>query len=58
MDDRDIIIQTNRGRYLYDADFDVYRRLPEPKDLSHFQQFGWIYALAILTAVTYYVTLV
>ncbi len=58
MDDRDIFIHPNRGEYEYDADYDIYRRRPEPRDLTHLQQFGWIYVLAILTAVTYYVTLV
>ncbi len=55
--DQNLII-TAKGQYAYDADYDIYRRVPEPRDLTHFQQFGWIYVLAILTAVTYYVTLV
>jgi hypothetical protein len=58
MDDRDIFIHTQRGRYEYDADFDVYRRVPEPRDLTHAEQFGWIYVTLILTAICYYVTLV
>ena len=52
------IIHTPKGRFRYDADFDMYRRLPEPRDLSHLSQFGWIYACAVLTAICYYVTLV
>jgi len=58
MDDRDIFIQTKQGQFEYDADYDIYRRRPEPRDLTHFQQFGWIYVLAILTVIAYYVTLI
>ncbi len=57
MDDRDIFIHTTRGRYEYDRDFDVYRRQPEPRDLSHFEQFGWIYVTLALTALCFFVTL-
>lgn len=57
MDDRDIFIQTKQGRFEYDADFDIYRRQPEARDLTHLSQFGWIYVLAVLTVVAYYVTL-
>ncbi len=57
MDDRDIFIQTAQGRFEYDADFDVYRRQPEPCELTHIQQFGWIYVTLVLTAICFFVTL-
>lgn len=45
----------NGSRYEYDADFDVYRRVPEPSELTHMSQYGWIYVTAILCAICYYV---
>jgi hypothetical protein len=51
------IIDTPKGRFRYDADFDHYVRLPEARDLTHWSQFGWIYVCAVLTAICYYVTL-
>ncbi len=57
MDNDHNLIITARGQYSYDADFDVYRRVPEPRDLSHFEQFGWIYVTLLLTALCFFVTL-
>ena len=57
MDNRDII-HTAQGHFEYDADFDVYRRQQEPKDLTHSQQYGWIYVTVLLTALCFFITLV
>jgi hypothetical protein len=57
MDDRDLFIHTKQGQFEYDADFDVYRRQPEPRELTHLSQFGWIYVTVVLTAICFYVTL-
>ena len=55
----DNIIQRSNGqRYEYDADFDVYRRVPESHELTHLAQFGWIYVTTLLCAICYYVTMV
>jgi hypothetical protein len=52
MDDN--IIETNRGRFEYDPDFDYYRRVPEPKELTHLSQFGWVYICVGILAIAVY----
>ncbi len=44
--------------YRYDPDYDCYYRVYERSDLTHMQQFGWIYVVAILTAIAYWVEFV
>jgi hypothetical protein len=47
---------TRNGRiYRYDPDYDCYYRVCNPRDLTHWNQFGWIYVVAVLSAVCYYV---
>jgi hypothetical protein len=57
MDDTNIITRPDGRRYEYDSEFDVYRRIPEPSELTHMGRFGWIYAcllsIIIATIVTY-----
>lgn len=49
-------IYDEQGRkYRYDPDYDCYYRVHDTSNLGHMQQFGWIYATAILCAVCYYV---
>jgi len=45
----------NGYQYRYDADYDCYYRVYTREDLTHMNQFGWIYVTAILTAICYYV---
>ena len=47
-------IEHNGRQYEYDADFDVFRRVPEPQDLTHMSQFGWIYFCIAALAFSYY----
>ena len=54
MDDRDIFIQTKQGRFEYDPDFDYYRRVPEPQELTHLSQFGWVYICVGILAIAVY----
>ena len=56
MDD-DTITRSNGQRYAYDADFDVYRRVPEPQELTHMSQYGWIYISVFALALSVYMTL-
>jgi hypothetical protein len=44
MDNNNTITRPCGTRYEYDSDFDVYRRVPEPEELTHMAQFGWVYA--------------
>ncbi len=44
------ITRSNGSRYEYDADFDVYRRVPEPHELTHMGQYGWIYICVFVLA--------
>jgi len=57
MDDRDIFITTNKGQFQYDPDFDVYRRLQAPRELTVTQRYGWIAVTLALTAICFYVTI-
>lgn len=52
MDTDHNIIITPKGQYQYDPDFDIYRRVPEPGDQTHWQRYGWIYVFAVLLAIT------
>ena len=42
-------------KYRYDPDYDCYYRVYAREDLTHMQQFGWIYIVAVLSAICYYV---
>jgi hypothetical protein len=57
MDNDHNLIITPKGQYAYDADFDIYRRVPEARDLTHAEQFGWVYAVLILMVAAYGLTL-
>ncbi len=57
MDNDHNLIVTAKGQYSYDSDFDVYRRVPDAEELTHIQQFGWIYVAVALTALCFFVTL-
>jgi hypothetical protein len=46
----------NGSRYEYDADFDVYRRVPDPSELTHMSQYGWIYLCVFSLAISVYMT--
>jgi hypothetical protein len=48
-------IVKNGVTYRYDPNYDCYYRVCTPEDLTHWNQFGWIYVIAILSAVCYYV---
>ena len=50
----DHILKDGR-RYRYDADYDCYYRVFDREDLTHAQRYGWIYVIAVLTAVCFYV---
>ena len=58
MDNDHNLIVTANGQYRYDPDYDCYYRVYESRDLTHWNQFGWIYVCAVLTAICFYVTLV
>jgi hypothetical protein len=47
-------IEHNGCKYEYDADFDVFRRVPEPHELTHMAKFGWIYFCVVAIAFSYY----
>ena len=57
MNDNDIITRSNGARYEYDADFDIYRRIPEYHELTHVQQWGWIYVSIILCIVSWIIAI-
>lgn len=44
----------NGRKYEYDADFDVFRPVPEPQELTHASQYGWIYFCVAALAFSYY----
>jgi hypothetical protein len=52
------ITRPNGSRYAYDADFDVYRRIPDPEELTHTSQYGWIYVCAVLVIISAVITMV
>ena len=58
MQPNDNRIETPHGTYQYDPDYDCYYRICTPEDLTHWNQFGWIYVCAVLTVIAYYVTMV
>ena len=49
MDDT-TITRSNGQRYAYDADFDVYRRVPDAQEWTHVSQYGWIYICVFVLA--------
>jgi hypothetical protein len=55
MDNDHNLIITPKGQYVYDPDYDCYYRVCTREDLTHWNQFGWIYVIAILSAVCFYV---
>jgi len=48
-------IERRGQRYRYDPDYDCYYRVCTREDLTHLNQFGWIYVILVLAAVCYYV---
>jgi hypothetical protein len=42
--------------YHYDPDRDVYYCRYDSKDLSHFDQWGWLYLIVILTSIVWILT--
>jgi hypothetical protein len=58
MDNDHNLIITPKGQYQYDSDSDIYRRVPDPQTREAWDQYGWILVTLLLTAITYYVTLV
>jgi len=50
-------IEHNGRTYEYDADFDIFRPVPEPQEQTHMSQFGWIYICVAAMAFSYYMTL-
>jgi hypothetical protein len=49
-------IEHNGRKYEYDADFDVFRPVPEPHEQTHMAQFGWIYFSIIALVIAYFTT--
>jgi hypothetical protein len=47
-------IEHNGCKYQYDADFDVFRPVPEAHELTHISKFGWIYFVAVVTVICYF----
>lgn len=48
---------TRQGKtYHYDPDHDCYYCRYDSADLSHFDQFGWLYLIVILTATVWILT--
>jgi len=50
------LIVTAKGQYRYDADCDCYYRVYTEADLTHWNQFGWLYVIAALTVFCYAVS--
>jgi hypothetical protein len=55
MDDRDLFIHTQYGKFEYDADFDVYRKCID-RPITHRERYGWIYITVVLALIAYFVT--
>jgi hypothetical protein len=53
--DHNLII-TAKGQYRYDADCDCYYRVYTEQDLTHWNQFGWLYVIATLAVFCYTVS--
>ena len=49
-------IERQGKTYHYDPDQDVYYCRYDNKDLSHFDQFGWLYLIVILTSIVWILT--
>jgi hypothetical protein len=47
-------IEHNGRKYEYDADFDIFRPVPEPQEQTHMAQFGWLYLCILAVAFSYY----
>jgi hypothetical protein len=50
MDNDHSLIVTAKGQYKYDPDYDCYYRVYTEQDLTHWNQFGWIYVTLLLAA--------
>jgi hypothetical protein len=50
----ELILKDGR-KYRYDPDYDCYYRVYTREDLTHAQVYGWIYVVALLTAVCFYI---
>lgn len=46
-------IQRNGKTYHYDPDHDVYTCRYTSKDLHHFDQYSWLYTIALLGAIVW-----
>jgi len=42
--------------YKYDADYDCYYREYTREELSHWDNYGWIYVIIVLSVICYAVT--
>ena len=52
-----LILKDGR-KYRYDPDYDCYYRVCSPEEyaaLSHWEKHSWLYVIAVLTAICYYV---
>ena len=56
MNDTNIITRSDGTRYQYDSDFDLYRRVQGPSELTHMAQFGWIYTCLVIIIIAVIVT--
>lgn len=56
MMENNIITRSDGSRYEYDADFDLYRRVPDAQELTHMGQYGWIYICVLSLAISVYMT--
>jgi len=57
MDNNDYTItRSNGARYQYDADFDMYMRIPEPVEETHMLRWGWAYICLLTLVLSAYIT--
>jgi hypothetical protein len=52
-DDYNETVVRNGKTYHYDPDHDIYYRRYDSNDLSYFDQWGWLYLIALLTAIVW-----
>ena len=50
------VIIVDGKQYRWDADYDCYHRVYEQGDLTHLQQFGWIYTIILLAIIAWAVS--
>jgi hypothetical protein len=53
----ELILKDGR-KYRYDPDYDCYYRVRSPEEyaaLSHWEKHSWLYVIAVLAAICYYV---